>query len=576
MMCVWLLTLTGIGGMGVDFGNFYVHAGRYQQAADAAALAAAPFLPGDPAAADAAARKVLAANGISLDHVSTTQRVATQLEAKGADRFEDHVYLAPDAKFKNRMRVDVGSTLNTYFVSLLGYNEQALTRSSLGAYRANIPMGSPSPVLGAEAPSAEGDLASVNDKGFNGKYWLNISGGATDKVMGDRYTAGRCSTGTDNCSGTGQNLSYPYGDDNGRSHQYVVHVPKKTAAGVSVQVFDGAFVDEGDYCNSNGSLGSAAMKALAPSYDKTRYDAGPSNVNCTGDYIQTSAQNLPLPTMTVKIHKPTAKKDQLGDVIRTVHFDGLRANANLVDAVKAGSSEDSNNPSIAESFRQWFTVGELTEPGDYVVEITTPTNAHGANRYSLRAGVLGANDKWSPSQSDGVSVYARGHLTVFTNAKANDTSFYFAKLTSGSAGRTVKFNLYDIGDVTGGQAVDLQLVPPANSNITTSGFSNCSQTGPGTMSVGSLPNCTIVGATPAKYNGKNVVLSVQVPDNYVCNDKGGSGCWMALRFVVTGNVGAQQPSQDTTTWEVVECGRPVQLINEDYTTPVGSTCSIDN
>src|SRR4051812_26553779 len=62
---ITLLVLTALGGFAVDVGNWYWNASKLQNAADAASLAGATYLPGDVDDAVAAAQSALAQNGFA-------------------------------------------------------------------------------------------------------------------------------------------------------------------------------------------------------------------------------------------------------------------------------------------------------------------------------------------------------------------------------------------------------------------------------------------------------------------------------------------------------------------------------
>lgn len=567
---ITLLVLTAVGGFAVDVGNWYWNASRMQNAADSAALAGAVYLPGRPDLAEEAAKQALAKNGFEnavFDTKSPTGGV-------GEYGRTPNVYITQDPNQPNQLHVEIGVTTSNYFISLLGIDEQKLVRKADAIYEGTVQMGSPGNVLGAEPlqpgqPSVMGANAS-RFEGFNGKYWLNAAGGRATKVSGDRYMAGRCG-GAEKCNGD-TNAEVGTGTGGEREHRYIVHIPKDTNTAV-LQAFDAAYVNVGDHCEV-GTLGSAALRSLAVSGgdDPDLYARGAGSKYCTGDNAQGGSGAAP--ALTFEVKRADGNKQPSGSLLERITFPALDNNSasnesSLVNAIR--------NTSLGDSFRKWSTVATFTEPGDYIVSVSTPENSVGANRFSLRLGVgNAASQQWSSFEAGKVTVSAQHHLTVYTNATGTDTAFYFAKMTDQVAGRTITFELYDIGDVGRAESVDLQLLRPNNSRG--DWITECIQNGAGRVDF-PLPGCEIKGAKSSVYNGKIVKLTMKIPSSYSCTDNGTSDCWMSLRFKLNNpdNVSAAQPSTDTTTWQINDCGNPLRLTNpsDESTFSEERTCAPD-
>lgn len=561
-----MTVIIGCAGMAVDLGNWYLQAQRYQRAADAASLAAAPFLPGDVAGARAAATKSLQHNGIKTDNVSTTLRVKDNLNDAG--RFDDHVYIAPKQSNPRVMEVEVGRVLNNIFISVLGLNEQEIVRASNATFQAPVEMGSPSPVLGSEpANDIQGNLSSAADAGFNAKYWLNLSGPTSSKATGDQFGSGFCEFGNSNCS-NGINTDFAYGSKAQRSHRFMVHIPDGVTSAVTVQLFDGSFVNVGDNCTDTDLLDAAAQATG----DTKRYAAGNGEF-CTGD-VYNGGENAPAPSITA-ITSIAGPKETVGKALNTVVFPSAKTTAEVTAGMN--STGTPNKPSLGQTFRKWAPIATLSGSGDYVIEVkTTNADAAAANRFSLRAGVLSGNT-FNSSLSKGVSISALGHFTPYTNATASDARFYFAKLTSNVAGRTIEVNLFDIGDASQGDGVDVEVVAPAGATGLANGTfaGRCSQLGPEDGRVTDISgDCKIPNATRDRFNGRTASMQIQIPANYTCTDNGGSECWMAIRFTVRNaqNVSSTNPSQDTTTWSITSCGRPLALVPTDESKAAEQSC----
>ncbi len=122
---VLLIPLMIFAALAVDFGGWTVQANRQQNAADAAALAGAPYLP-DTAAAAAAAEQTARANGFEND-ANTTVDIT----------FPDSLTL----------EVDLTDEATTYFASVV-LNNLELRREAAATALSPITMGSPTNVLG--------------------------------------------------------------------------------------------------------------------------------------------------------------------------------------------------------------------------------------------------------------------------------------------------------------------------------------------------------------------------------------------------------------------------------------------
>ena len=497
----------------VDLGQWYWRAERLQRAADAAAMAGSVYLPGNPAYAAVVAEESLRNNGVDLYSVSSIVHVGPRDDG---NRFKTSAYIAPDATHPNRLRVEVSTKVRNIFTSLLGHNEQYIGRHAIARYVQPVAMGSPGNVLGAEPDDGSGsvqDPAQEYRSSFNGSYWLNISGGRTDKQTGDRYSAGKCGS-ADFCSG-GNNTEIGTGTDGIRGHQYIVHIPDTAMTPVTLQAFDGAYVNVGDHCNARlgtqmaNAATQAQLSAIAVnnSYPANLYASGANSGFCTGDSDQAS-QTANGAVLTLRVQAADEKNRPVGPTIGSRTFPQLpQDTTSLVNALQT-------NTDLRQTFRRWADVVQINQPGTYIVTATVPDNALGTNRFSLRLGSGTAAGGWVRSQAPQLSLEAKHHLTIYTNSPGNNTAFYFARLTDQVAGRKLTLELYDIGDAT--DPVSMQFVAPrgATGSINFSGFGSCVQNGPGTSTFIRTP-CGIQNATSAgsgsnpAYNGRVVKLDLR-------------------------------------------------------------------
>ena len=560
LCAVFLVVLTAAGGFAVDLGAWYWNASRLQRAADAAALAGAPFLPGDVAGAEKAAIANLKSNG--YDNVQIQR---DRLSSRDDSDPRPYAYITPDKPGSNKLRVQVSKSFPTFFTSLLGYNNQYLMRQSIGEFTAAIQMGSPGNILGANV--SQGSFPS---QFFGGRYWLNASGGQQMKAQGDRYMSENCASdngaGADNCNG-GVNSDRPYGNGP-RSHRFIVTVPPGVHGNMMIQAFDPVHSNMGNRCES-AQLGTVTPATVftnpaanpADGEPAEMYTAGVESPYCTNDEVDSGK---PQATLTLGVYKSGSKNNLGAPLAPKKTWGSIAEGDNLQQRLTA-------DPLLRDGFRHWSNLYPqpiAVGPGKYVIEATTPPQAGGTNRFALRVGMMNFN-KWDVALSKKVSIEADKHLTIYTNAPADQSQFYFAKLTTNLANRTLDVNLYDIGDTAGGGAVSLNLVAPTGSTGLPSGpdgkpsFGPCEQIGPGGAPAKVNNPCGIVNATSDVYNGKIVKLRIRVPAGYTCDDDGTSKCWMSLKFILN-STSATAPSNDTTTWEMKECGAPSRLLPDDY------------
>ena len=122
----FLLTiLLGMSAFVVDLAWIWSNQLQVQRAADAGALAGVVHLPGNPNAGVAAARAESRKNGFehNVNGVVVTAN--------------------PDPAFARRMIVNVSTPVDTFFLSLFGFDEVNVDRTAKAEYVLPVPMGSP-------------------------------------------------------------------------------------------------------------------------------------------------------------------------------------------------------------------------------------------------------------------------------------------------------------------------------------------------------------------------------------------------------------------------------------------------
>jgi len=501
LMSILMLLLFSMSAFAVDVGNWYLTGQKLQKAADAAALAGVPRLPGDSAGAFGVAQQTSAANGFTD---GDNAEVTTTVDG-----------------LPTRLRVTVASTVHNAFGSLLGISDTTIVRTSVADFAGPVAMGSPCNGFGNDPDP--GTARGASCAGVSGEFWANINSVQTDKEQGDRFSSLRCSvvstTGTtDECS-DGQNDEY---DDGG--YFYSVTVPEGLPD-LIIEAFDPAWVSTGASCEFPLAYGGTDPRTALNPYvtdEPVRYGNGTVNGSdryCTGDQFSGLDTNSATPMATTfEVRAPSPSTwdvasfpviDQVG--CEPLTFPGYWGR--LFPKLNEASAAYDDYPVIAPYFHRWSRLCTITnpEPGEYLVRVGNIANAAtGSNHYSLRA-----YSSFAGASND-ISIAGREAMSMFSNKPSTGvTEFYLARVPSGSAGKEMLVELFDAGDslIPG----TVRVVAPPGSGVS---FTNCQASGPVT---GSLPTCSF-GVNRATHNGKLQRIVVPVPSKYKCQDENFTQC----------------------------------------------------
>jgi hypothetical protein len=177
----------------IDVGNFWNTSIHVQHAAEAAALAGVPYMPGDFATASSKAREEAAKNGYSA--------------ASGAT-----ITVAPNVESDRRLDVTISRDTGTFFLGIIGINRITVARTATGEYTLPVPMGSPLSVYGDNS----------------GNFWAANEAQGTNRSAGDAY-------GTYwNPNPTQNNQFTPLG------YQYAIEIPAGAGA-TNIDIYDPTF-----------------------------------------------------------------------------------------------------------------------------------------------------------------------------------------------------------------------------------------------------------------------------------------------------------------------------------------------
>lgn len=541
-LAMTLLVMVLFAGFAVDVSNWYLQAERIQRGADAAAHSGVVFLPGDLTSATATAKSTATKNGYTAGGASNTTVTVTQ---------------EPNP---NRLRVKISTDVPSFFLGLIGMDSLRMTREAVAEYVAPVPMGSPQNKLGNDPDGA--------DPGT--QLWVNISGPQTAKQQGDRYQSKVCAGGENGCTGTVNN---DYATD---GYFYAMDVTSKGSGDLSFQVFDAPWVNVGTTCTSNMPSITAALIAKYPDA-ATRYapnntpycsgdmHAGSTPVNTTFRFLLpddtpwTHSDNLPVPSC------PPITIDGFNPSNSTALYN------RLMDATTGRIDPNDGVVSFGESFRRWATMCTIPNAnvvvGKYIVQVRTNVTAgnptvynasvatYGHNHMSFRTG-FGTTGLTNVDGSN-VTVSALGRLAIYANAAGADTRFYMARVFPYDAGRTLRINLFDMGE--GSQPGTLQILPPVDYTAVTgkSVFSGCeiSRDDGASLSV-NASTCTLSNVSSSSYNGRQLTIDVPIPTDYTCNPSIATGCWIKIKAAYPANASVT----DATTWSAAILGNPIRIV----------------
>jgi Flp pilus assembly protein TadG len=548
-----LIVLMGLAAFAVDVGHWYLVGQQEQNAADAAAMAGVTSLPGNLPGAQTTALNYSKINGFQNGGVNNT----TVTAVLGGS--------------STRLQVTVSEKVTNFFGSLLGVPTTNVSRTSIADYSGPVPLGSPCNEFGDDpSPLVGGSSVRSSNCSAAGSFWGNVGSGPALKSYGDAYQDNLCAAGVDGCSGSAAGPNTDYDTD---GYFYSVTLTKAVSS-LTIQAFDPALIDVGDYCGApilpkppsapfnypdDGDLTNAMTipKADTVTGDPaTRYATGTVLHYCTGD-IRYGGTGDVATQFTVREAGPNTNAwDPMSflpvSVSCTQTFAGFSGDLNQMLNTTT-SAYKANNGVVAHEFRQWVTLCTIpsAQPGTYMIQVKTnklgSEAADGHNRFSLRA--YGG----SSTDDDAISVSGFQKMAVYANISGGFVAKdYLAQIPSGAKGQTFNVSLFDVGDGASTNPIStIQILPPLETNPPT--FAGCTGAGP-TIGSGSLTNCQIT--VNSTYNGKWEVISVPIPSTYSCIDASITGCWVRLQF----SYGAGSTANDTFSMTADIDGDPVRLV----------------
>jgi len=231
---VWLATtlvlLLGTAGFAVDLGWLYLNTSRTQRSVDAAAMAGVVNLPGFPATADLEARDAARANGYD---------VCDPLQTGCADT------LTSTPLTESVLEVTLSTTVNSFFLAVMGFDNFKITRTAKAEYVKPVPMGSPNRCFGRDPT---GTYCTDDPNSF----WAAVSAPYTLRENGDPYST-HCFTPSNSV-----NTCNTWNTDYARSgsypgYYYAVEVGSG-ASNLTVRVYDPSHYERSNVNEETGDF----------------------------------------------------------------------------------------------------------------------------------------------------------------------------------------------------------------------------------------------------------------------------------------------------------------------------------
>jgi Flp pilus assembly protein TadG len=585
IVAILAAVLLGFAAFAVDISRWYVEMQRLQKTVDAAALAAAPYMPEVLTGSDkasTAAKDLVARNGYDPSTATIEQ----------GDR-------------PTQVRVTLSSTVDNGFADVFtvinpssDFDTTTLTRTAVADFSGPAPLGSPCNVHGNEPWDTKSTSGSVlpsplpsNCSNYP-QFWSTIVGPEVYKTQGDRFAPRKC--GVDpyqesGCATPGRGGANAEFDP--RGYVITIKVAQDLTGPLNVQLYDPAYVDTGSRCDalpaiSGDTLGTNTYTDNAS--ERYRNDPNPIGSGkpsyCTGDNDNNGLRfGSEVPTVTsFGLIKPTdtynpfdSRANEPANRICAMQFPGFSKSGggnNSWTSTQAGAAPGGNateqlsqNSELTRLFHQWVPLCTIPGPvkaGDYYLRVRTNVAAgdaqavftqpgdnasvvsNGSNRFAVRAIPTSSSD----ANKIAVSPFTR--MPIFANSNGSQATFNLIRVLPGNAGQSIDFSFYDVGDAAGNGT--LSVLPPTDSNVAAA--TNCTKEG---KENGADPDCSISGIRNSNgWNGQAQRMRIPIPTDYTCDFTSPFGCWWRLNV----NFGGGVQVTDQTTWTAVLDGDPVRLV----------------
>lgn len=549
-LSIFMISLLGLV---IDSVRLYVLSAQAERAAEAAALAAALYMPNyfsesvppfspDGESAQKRACDVLQQNGITSCLVSAGQ-IGGQVSTVPTNPYE--------------VQVTVTLQANIFFLALVSPNLATanVTRSALAEFLPTIELGSRSSSFGDEADNPQSFWASINGpsdlKEQGDAYTPKLEEGPTDPknypdstnqtaYAFNRFPAYGNATNHDQygqpeCVGCPSGpISNPDVQPTGLAgYNYQIVVPAN-AGNVQVEIYNPAFI----YANPADSTGDRI------DIDASKDPTFNGKTDQQNEYMQMTYSLYSVPLLFER------STDKLVTSSPSQPMPFQPASLDITDKSAHGCSQAwdpqaqqcvTTLPSYVDSWYTLYTIPNSSTQATYRLSVQA-TGYYGSKNYGLK---LTATNPVS-----GLSIFAWNDMCVyFNNISVSGSTFDLGEIPAAYAGKTLHFKLFDPGDSGNNGNVDMsildptgkavQLAPPADTWIRT--------TSNGTDLEASINDDRI-------YNGLWLDLPIVIPPTY--NPTPGQDWWQ-IEYKATNTA-----PTDKLTISISLSGSPVHLVNE--------------
>ncbi len=576
-----IFVLMGFIALVIDVSWYWSSSLRVQRAADAAALAGAVDLPGNPGTQ--ASHPAGTGIGDALTEASKNGYAA----GGGVTILAQQDSAAVSGGNPNQMDVTITAPVQTFFMRIFGITTIQANRSSKALFTLPVPMGSPQnfygdfgtvrgqsfttsgrttqsdvTLTGPGAACLSGAANCFQDTGgqaltpVNG-FWATMNTEGAENVNGDAYQPFYDSaTGTPakSCKNvTGRLACY----DPLSYYNYAISMPPNTTGG-HVYIFDPTFCETnpgsgtGDRWFGNGSVSSW--------YELFGTNNTPYDLQDDGLAIASSG-NL--------FKDQNASDSTMGG--NNGNNECRQTNTKYNDARDYHDSWYLLNPGAGLTGGPNGTIYRLHTTTTVPAGLTDAVNQKNTNAEQSFA--IFANDTQG-TVGNGLlpDVYGLGAMQMFTPLTAGNSTvnsiFYLAQVPKYYAGKTLELNLWDPGDTSPLRASLSVLIPNAAGNYASTPFNYRAATGTTNGSRNNACNSnaqnnvssvtTSTGASLGQFNGCWLTMDVPIPPTY--DPSVGSAGWWKIQYSMINTQSGQGTSNDVTTWTAQILGNPVHLI----------------
>ncbi len=616
LVALMLVVVIGAVGLAIDGAHMYYESVAAERAAAAGALSGVVFMPGSFATASTRATSEAARNGYSTTDPNVTVTPAT----------------VPG--FPQELQVTVTHKVSFGFMEIFGVSQGTVSRTAVAGYLSPISIGQPGQQLG----STVSQLGTANNF-----YYMRSEGWSSWRHEGDPFTPNPCTefgktispcssdvqtfNGPADPIGGGSPLSLP---SRGGQNYLVTIGPGGGYIWIYNAMFAPDFPSPHNDCenmapSANSGTGHGRTCSSGGNYSMHEYDSFPGSPSAS-NYSAMSytifqvpslferTKDVPISTLTLlpvdasnwdptsggTPTAPTYKNVNTGATVTQAYTcsplpcNGFASNMwgvhHWLDPHTYTGAGDGGLVTLSS----WNTLPALLPAGTYRVRVDTLNNdgtnppgssvAHKGYGVAV-SGTAPTQSSLVPTTCSGCTVSAWNDMTLYTPVTGASFSIPIFALPASYAGQTIVIEIYDVGDVGGGNASNISIIDPSGaiatapagkkvpifdlgrqrSNSTPSTSTACNYVSGGSSGeyVNNAP-CTVSNGTQATfqsydgsgnnwYNGHWIHLEIPISSTY--NPPVGSQYWN-LRYDASGSLTAT----DTFDIHVALKGAPARLL----------------